>query len=290
MPADFQLIRQDDPAYPPSLTRVYRPPSQLYVRGQTAVLQSDRLLAVVGSRKATAYGQQAIIKLLTPAVRAGIILISGLAYGIDSMAHRLCLELSQPTIAVLGSGLDDASLYPQAHRGLAQRIVQHGAVVTEYPPLTPPHLGHFPARNRLIAGLARATLVVQAAARSGSLITARLALDSGKDVLAVPGAITDPLSAGTNQLIQQGATPALTPQDILDLFGLSASAALVKTAHQLDTDQQLLLRTLTSDPQHIDELAQRTHLPPHTVSAALIQLEMLDAVHNVGGMQYVKNS
>lgn len=291
MPADTQLIARSDLAYPPLLTQAYRPPQQLYVRGHAAILTSDRLLAVVGSRKATAYGQQAIVKLLTPVVRAGIILVSGLAYGIDSMAHQLCLELSKPTIAVLGSGLDDASMYPQAHRILAQRIVDGGgAIVTEYPPHTPPHLGHFPARNRIIAGLARATLVVQAAGRSGSLITARLALDTGKDVLAVPGAITDPLSQGTNRLIQQGAAPALVPQDILDLFGLNVAAAIAETAHQLDTDQQLLLQTLTSEPQHIDELAQRTKLPPHTVSAALLQLEMIELARNIGGMQYIKNS
>lgn len=288
MPIDPLRISRSDPAYPPSLTRVYRPPPEIFARGDITLLTADSLLAVVGSRRGNAYGQQAIKKLLTPAVRAGVILVSGLAYGIDSMAHRLCLEEKQPTIAVLGSGLDHDSIYPRVHAGLAQRIVAGGGLLlSEYPPGTPAFLGHFPARNRIIAGLSRATLVVQAAARSGSLITARLTLDAGHDVLAVPGAITDPLAAGTNQLIQQGAAPALDAQDILDIFGLAASAASTPD-RQLDADQQLLLQSLSAEPQHIDELAQRTSLPPHTVSAALIQLEMLDAAHHVGGMKYVK--
>lgn len=290
MTGDLQCITRDDPAYPQLLTRVYRPPDQLYARGRLVLLENQKLLAVVGSRRGNAYGQQAIKKLLTPAVRAGVILVSGLAYGIDSMAHRLCLEEKQPTIAVLGSGLDHDSIYPRVHAGLAQRIVAGGGLLlSEYSPGTPAFLGHFPARNRIIAGLSQATLVVQAAARSGSLITARLTLDGGHDVLAVPGAITDPLAAGTNQLIQQGATPALAPQDILDLFGLTAEEA-VATDRQLNTDQQLILRTLSAEPRHIDELVQSTHLPPHTVSAALIQLEMLDAARHVGGLKYVKSA
>lgn len=282
-----QCIKRGDLAYPPQLDHVYRPPEQLYTRGNSALLSHDKLLAVVGSRRGNAYGQQAIKQLLTPAVRAGVILVSGLAYGIDSMAHRLSLDEQQPTIAVLGSGLDNKSIYPRVHISLAERIVANGGLLlSEYPPGTPAFLGHFPARNRIIAGLSRATLVVQAAARSGSLITARLTLDAGRDVLAVPGAITDLLAAGTNQLIQQGATPALSPPDILDLFGLKSEA--VGTVRQLNADQQLILKTLSAEPQHIDELVQTTHLPPHMVSAVLLELEMLDAAHHVGGMKYVK--
>src|SRR5688500_1960326 len=178
------MITRQDACYRQALQHVHQPPAELYVQGNAELLSAGNLLAVVGSRKATAYGAAAVKKLLTPVVQAGIPLVSGLAFGIDSMAHMLCVENDVPTIAVLGSGLDDASLYPQRHLKLAKQITaQGGAVITQYAPGTPPHLGHFPARNRIIAGLARATLVVQAADRSGSLITARLALEGGKDVM-----------------------------------------------------------------------------------------------------------
>jgi DNA processing protein len=281
-------IRRGDADYPPQLNHIFQPPKQLYVQGDVELLAAKNLLAVVGSRKASAYGAAAVKKLLAPVVQAGIPLVSGLAFGIDSMAHALCVTNNTPTIAVLGSGLDDASLYPRRHRALAQTIVtQGGAVITEYAPGTPPFLGHFPARNRIIAGLARATLVVQAADRSGSLITARLALDSGKDVMAVPGAITDPLSFGTNQLIQQGAIPVLTAQDILDYFGL-VSPRQSAAAHHFTAEQELVLSKLSADPQHVDELVEQTRLAPPIISATLVELEMIEVVQNVGGMKYVR--
>ena len=290
MSTDMVVIPKDDARYPAALRHIYSPPLQLYVRGNVELLKTKHMLAVVGSRRASAYGQSAIKKLLTPAVRAGLPLVSGLAYGIDSMAHRLCLELNTPTIAILGSGLDEASLYPSAHRQLAKRIVeQGGAVITEYPAGTKAQMYYFPARNRIVSGLTAATLVVQAAERSGSLITARLALEQGKDVFAVPGPITDPLSAGTNQLIQQGAAPAIAPEDILEYFHLTTTPAAPRE-YQLTGTQQRLLQMLTAQPQHIDAIVQQTNLPAPTVSAALIELEMLDIAQNLGGMKYVKSA
>jgi DNA processing protein len=289
----IKTVTRRDPRYPEALRRLYRPPAELYVCGNVELLAHENLLAVVGSRKASAYGQQAIKKLLTPIVRAGIPLVSGLAFGIDSIVHRLCLENDGPTIAVLGSGLDDASLYPHQHLKLARQIAAAGgAVVTEYAPGTPALPGQFPVRNRIIAALAQATLVVQAARRSGSLITARLALEQGKDVLAIPGNITDPLAAGTNELIQQGAGPALTAQDILDCLGVTTDfpAEQTKTKElKLSETQQLIIACLSAQPQHVEELAEQTSLPLPAVSATLMELEMLEVAQNVGGLRYVKN-
>jgi DNA processing protein len=284
-----QKIRFGDQKYPPQLKHTHQPPQQLYVRGNIELLAADNLLAVVGSRKASAYGSAALKKILTPAVRAGIVVVSGLAYGIDAMAHRLSLAESQATVAVLGSGLDDNSLYPRAHTALARQIsIAGGAVISEYPPGTPGRPGQFPARNRIIAALCRATLVVQANERSGSLITARLALEGGKDVLAVPGSITDPLSAGTNSLIQQGATPVLAAQDILDIFGLTALSGQAAALPKLSAAQRLVVGTLSAQPRHIDEVARQTKLMAAEVSVALTELEMIEAVRNVGGMNYIK--
>ena len=228
-------------------------------------------------------------QILTPAVRAGLPLVSGLAYGIDSAAHRLCLEYGVPTVAVLGSGINDSSIYPRLHVKLLHQIIDSGGVViSEYSTGTPPHLGQFPARNRIIAGLTQATLIVQAAERSGSLITARLALESGREVLAVPGAITDSLAAGVNFLIQQGATPVTCAQDILDLYGLKPPDITEQTKAELTPDQQTVAAALSHQPQHIDELAELTKLPTSILSVALTELELLEVALNTGGMRYIK--
>lgn len=221
-------------------------------------------------------------------MRAGLPLVSGLAYGIDSLAHLLCLEHGVPTVAVLGSGLNDSSIYPRIHVKLFHQIIDSGgAVISEYPAGTPPHLGQFPARNRIIAGLTQATLIVQAAERSGSLITARLALESGREVLAVPGAITDPLAAGVNFLIQQGAAPVICAQDILDLYGLKPPDITEKTKAELTPDQQTVAAALSHQPKHIDELATQTQLPAATLAVTLTELELLEIAQNAGGMRYV---
>ena len=289
--SDIQTLTLDSPLYPALLNEISDPPTPLFYRGNAAILNASPLLAVVGSRKSSFYGKQAIERLLTPLVKNGVPLVSGLAYGIDSIAHNLCLANNTPTIAVLGSGIDDASIYPRLHVKLANAIIDHGGVIiSEFPAGTAPLQFHFPARNRIIAGLTMATLVVQAAARSGSLITARLALEYGRDVAAIPGNITDLLSAGTNQLIQQGATPLLTAEDVFALLNIDPVVATANhvLAATLTDQQKIVMAALSSTPLHVDQLVATTSLPSPVLSIALTELELLDAVEHLGGMKYVK--
>jgi len=283
----------NDARYPTLLRQILKPPQQLYALGNVDLLQHPYLLAVVGSRRANEYGKRAAQQLLPPVIRAGVILVSGLAHGIDSLAHHACVELGSPTIAVLGSGTDEASLYPQTNIPLMRKIVETGGlVISEYPPGTKALLHHFPARNRIVAGIARATFIMQAAQRSGSLITGRLALESNRDVLALPGNITDPLAAGTNALIRDGAQCVLEAQDILDAFDLEPEQVATHQAetieHNLTTDQALLLKHLSTEPMHIDVLIAKSHLPVHTISATLLELELLGTVEQIGGMRYIR--
>jgi len=280
-----------DELYPQLLKQIHQPPDKLYLRGDPDILSHQPMLAVVGSRKASVYGKQAADAVLTPIVKASIPIVSGLAYGIDSIAHEICLANNTPTIAVLGSGINDSAIYPSRHVQLAHRIIdQGGAVISEHPADTPPHPGHFPTRNRIIAGLTAATLIVQAATKSGSLITARLALESDRDVAAIPGSITDPLAAGTNQLIQQGATPILEPQDLLDLLNINTTTSPSSSQLDLSPTQEQVFTSLSITPQHIDQIASITTLSSPTISITLTELELLGAAEHVGGMKYIKKT
>ncbi len=284
----IHILTLDSELYPPLLREIAQPPQQLYVRGNIDLLQHSPLLAVVGSRKASAYGKQCITQLLPPVIAAGVPLVSGLAFGVDSLAHRVCVDEQAPTIAVLGSGIDDPSIYPRSHMALAQQILHtNGALVSEYLPGTAAYKSNFPERNRIIAGLCQATLIIQAAKLSGSLITARFALESNRDVWAVPGNITDPLAQGTNYLISQGATPITSSTDILNLLGI-ASSTVEKSRVNLNTEQLSLLRFLSDTPQHIDVLTIHTALPSEKIAAILVELELTEHVQHVGGMKYVK--
>lgn len=219
MSDEIKALSLDDTSYPLLLTEISKPPTTLYYRGNIDLLTHPNLLAVVGSRKTSSSGIEACNALLPPLVEQGVILVSGLAYGIDSLAHHISVKAKQPTVAVLGSGVDDSSIYPKENIGLAHEILKYGGlVISEYPPGTSPSAKQFPARNRIIAGICKATLVIQAAKRSGSLITARLALEGGREVFAVPGPITDVACEGTNMLIRDGAIPALSSTDILSFF------------------------------------------------------------------------
>lgn len=284
----IHVISYESEQYPPLLREIVDPPQQLYVRGDATVLHATPLLAVVGSRKASSYGQQAAEKLL-PGLFPTVILVSGLAFGIDSIVAKLSVNAAHPTVAVLGSGIDDTSIYPRVHIALAQRILRYGGVlVSEYPPGTPGYQSHFPARNRIIAGLAAATLIVQAAERSGSLITARLALENNRDVCAVPGSITDPLSAGTNGLIRQGATPILSTHDLFEALHLTPPAPNVVRAINLTPDQEIIVREVSTTPLHIDEIINRTKLASATAAAHISELELLGIIQHVGGMKYTR--
>lgn len=287
------LLPLTDNRYPSLLRDIYDPPLGLYVRGE--VRADDVRVAVVGSRRATPYGRTVTQALVRPLAARGLTIVSGLAYGIDAEAHRATLAVGGRTIAVLGGGLDAPSLYPRAHRGLAEEITAAGgALLSEYPPGTPPRAEYFPQRNRIIAGLARAVIVTEAARESGALITARLALDGGREVLVVPGPITSAQSEGANRLLRDGAAPALSADDILEALALDevltfpSPAPTARPAPAVPEPAADLLRLLSSEPKSIDALVLLSKLPAHEVAAALSLLELDGRIRDVGGKQYVR--
>lgn len=289
----LSLLLLGDADYPARLAAVYQPPFLLYARGE--VRQEEPAIAIVGARKFTSYGRQVALELAEELARGGLTIVSGLALGIDAIAHEAALEAGGRTIAVLGSGLDRGSLYPSQHRRLADRIVERGGLLlSEFPPGTPPLPHHFPQRNRIIAGLAVATLVIEAAPKSGSLITAQLALEQGREVLAVPGSIYSPLSAGTNQLIKQGATPVTGSGDVWDALDfkdlnqyIDRHAATASPAG-LGADEQTVFELLSVEAQHIEQIIKLSGLAAASANAALSLLEIKGLARNVGGMQYIR--
>jgi len=229
--------------------------------------------------------------LIPPLVANKIIIVSGLAIGIDSLAQIETVKAGGQTIAVLGTGIDKNSLYPAQNFRLAEDIVaKSGAVVSEFPPGTPPLKQNFPQRNRIIAGLAQATLVVEANQKSGSLITARFALEEGREVMAVPGNIFSLASEGPNNLIKSGAKPIFTADDILESFGVFAEKTAEETGHdfsQFNIDERKILEKLSCEPIHLDELIRATQLDTKIINSTLTILEIKKAVRNVGGGNYI---
>jgi DNA processing protein len=213
----IHIIFREDKDYPPLLNEIYHPPDFIYFKGNREVLARVKL-AVVGSRRGSAYGQSAINRILPACIRAGLVIVSGMAYGIDSMAHRAAIRENGSTIGVNAGGL--LHLTPPGNSGLIGKIIDHGGVISEFPLDVVPRPFLFPVRNRVIAGISKAVLVVEAALRSGSQITARLAIEQNRDVMAVPGNIDQPLSQGTNDLLQQGAKLIAAASDLLEEFGL----------------------------------------------------------------------
>ena len=282
-----RVITLDDAAYPDHLREIADPPPVLYVKGE--LLSADRwAVAVVGTRRVTADGRQVVERLVPEMARAGVTIVSGLARGTDALAHRVALEAGGRTLAVLGSGLD--RIYPTEHAGLAREIVGRGALLSEFPLGTPPDALNFPRRNRIISGLAMGTLVVEAGETSGALITADFALEQGRDVFAVPGSILSPASEGPNRLIKEGAKPVTCAQDILEELNLTAVAQheAVREALPENETEATLLRLLSSEPLHVDELGRSSALPVAQVSSALTMMELKGLVRQVGGMNYVR--
>ncbi|MBI4437926.1 DNA-protecting protein DprA [Candidatus Uhrbacteria bacterium] len=276
-----QAVTLKDDIYPPLLKEIYDPPAVLFVRGALPD-PARRHLAVVGSRKASDYGTRVTQDLVKPLAQAGVVVVSGLAYGIDAIAHDTALAADGTTLAVLGSGVDEQSIYPSANRALASRILsQGGALISEFPLGTLPLKSHFPFRNRIIAGLCHGTLVVEAALKSGSLITARCALESGREVYAVPGSIYSQTSEGPHNLIKLGATPASCAQDI---FGLEAVPQPVENAYQPRGEEETLVwERLGSMPIHLDELIRATQMPAQKTTSVLTLMEIKGAVRHHGG-------
>jgi DNA processing protein len=279
------LISEDD-TYPKRLREIEQPPPVLYVRGEW--LPDDEFaVAIVGTRRMTAYGRQITEQVASILAASGVTVISGLARGVDAAAHRAALEAGGRTAAVLGSGVD--RIYPPENRPLADRIIDHGAILSDYPLGTAPEGSNFPPRNRIIAGLSMATVVVEAGDTSGALITAEFAAEQGRDVFAVPGSILAPQSRGANRLIQNGALPLLTPDDLLQALDLKRAGQQKVARHVLpanDVERQLM-ESLGSEPLHVDELGNRTGLPVAKVSAALVMMELKGMVRHMGGMQYI---
>jgi len=263
-----ELIAWDDPDYPQSLLELGHAPPVLYFTGQRAILNRPAL-AIVGSRNATPQGRDNATAFAQALSAAGFAIVSGLAIGIDAAAHVGAMRGAGSTIAVVGTGLD--RVYPKQHRALAHAIATAGGLLSEFAPGTPPLPAHFPRRNRLIAGLARGVLVVEAALSSGSLITARLGGEAGREVFAIPGSIHSPLARGCHRLIREGAKLVETAQDILDEL---KSGLRVPPAAVVETPAHSLLEALGDDPADVDTLCARTAQPAAAVLEALVLLEL----------------
>jgi DNA processing protein len=261
--------------FPRSLAAIFDPPPGLFVRGAAELeLLAQPAVALVGARSCSSYGSQVARSLGRELAAAGLVVVSGLARGVDGEAHRGALDAGGNTVAVLGCGVDRD--YPRSHSELARRIAETGLIVSEYPPGVEPAPWRFPARNRIVAGLAQATIVVEARERSGALITADLALEEGREVFAVPGEITSGLSAGTNALLRIGATPLTSAADVLESFGLTA-----REQPAPDADSAAVLERL---PATADELAQTLELEAGEVAALLMRLELAGAIAEADGL------
>jgi DNA processing protein len=282
---DITVLTLLDDAYPRLLREIDQSPPVLYVKG--TLTQADEFsVAIVGTRRVSDYGQQIARDASIFLAGHGLTIVSGLARGVDGLAHRHALETGGRTIAVLGSGVD--VIYPPEHRKLAEAISENGAVISDYPLGTQPEGVNFPPRNRIISGLSLATIVVEAGERSGALITADFALEQGRDVFAVPGNVLSPASRGTNRLIQNGAYAMVSPQDVLDVLNLSQVES-IKTARQVlpaDNTEAKILQVMSFEPMHVDEICQEVNMAVEKVSAALTMMELKGLVQHVGAMRY----
>lgn len=283
---DTTVLTLLDEQYPRLLKEIDQAPPVIYVSGSLSPAD-EFAVAMVGTRRVTAYGQQVTRDTSTYLAGHGLTIVSGLARGVDAMAHQHALQAGGRTIAVLGSGVD--VIYPPENRKLAEAIVDNGAIISDYPLGTQPEGINFPPRNRIISGLSLATIVVEAGERSGALITADFAVEQGRDVFAVPGNVFSPASRGTNRLIQKGAYVMVSPQDVLDVLDLS-QVEDYKDARQTlpaDTIEARILQVMGYEPIHVDEICNEAGLPVDKISAALTMMELKGMVQHVGGMRYV---
>jgi DNA processing protein len=273
------------PEYPAGLAQIHDPPHLLYVRGSIEPADT-KAVALVGSRKHTGYGRRVAERLATDLARAGYTIISGLARGIDGIAHRAALQAGGRTIAVLAGGL--SRVYPPEHAGLADEVAAAGALVSEAPMAQDPLAGMFPARNRLISGLSRGVIIIEAAEKSGALITAEHAGEQGRTVFAVPGPVDSPSSAGTNALIREGAVLVRGAEDVIEeLEGVRAPVARpASPPPELDEVQRRLWDFLAEGPRHFDEMAQRLGLSVPQLNGALTMMEMKKVVRRLPGNRY----
>lgn len=280
------VLTWEDLGYPRRLKEIAQPPPVLYIRGEVRP-EDEWAVAIVGTRRVTAYGRQVTEEVATTLARSGVTIISGLARGVDGIAHQAALNAGGRTLAILGSGVD--RIYPPEHRRLSEGIIDLGALVSDYPPGTAPEAVNFPPRNRIISGLSLAVVVIEAGLSSGALITASFAAEQGRDVFAVPGNIYAPQSQGTNRLIRDGAFPLLDPIEILEALELTMVTEHRAARKVLPADalEARLFDLLSNEPLHVDEIRSKTELPIEKVTATLAMMELKGMVRQVGGMSYV---
>ena len=278
------------PRYPGRLRRIADPPTLLYVRGE--VRPDEPVVAIVGSRRATSTGRLVAERLAAGLAQRGVAVVSGLARGIDAVAHRAALDAGGRTIAVLGCGAD--LVYPPEHAELLAAITRAGCVMTELPPGTPPLAHHFPRRNRIIAGLALGVVVVEGDERSGALSTAASALNEGREVMATPGSVLNPLTRAPHALLRQGATLVETAEDVLDAVGLPSVPGAgragegMRPLEHLEGTAALVWQAVGNEPAHIDEVVDAAGLPAAEVAALLIELELRGLVRPLPGKHFIR--
>lgn len=281
------IVTLADDAFPRLLREIPSPPLLLYVRG-TLEPDDEHAVGVVGTRRATAYGREMARRLTSELAQAGITIVSGLARGIDAVAHQVALDSGGRTVAVLGCGLD--TIYPPEHRRLADHIVERGALISEFPLGTGPDAPNFPVRNRLISGMSLGIIVVEAPRKSGALITANFAADQGRTVYAVPGSALSSGSEGPLQLLRDGATLAVTADDVLADLNMPVRQLAFETRQALPASEEegLVLARLDGEPRHIDELAMEAGIGISRLSALLLEMQLKGFVRNVGAQHYVR--
>ena len=285
-------ITRYDEVYPARLKEIYDHPPLIYVKGEIKA-EDERCLAVVGTRRASMYGRQITEDFTADLARSGVTIISGLARGIDSVAHRAALDAGGRSIAVFGCGLD--VIYPAENAGLARRMVEQGALISEYPLGIRPRPDRFPRRNRIMSGMSLGVLVIEAGKNSGAMITANLALEYNREVFAVPGNILSPVSAGTNRLIQEGAKLVSSYEDILEELNLGGVTRQLEMKEIIPTSgkEAVLLKHLGAEPLHINEVCRNSGLSISEVSSTLAMMEIRGLVRQMGPMSFIlarKNS
>ncbi|MBI2439595.1 MAG: DNA-protecting protein DprA [Candidatus Moranbacteria bacterium] len=291
---DIRAVTKQDASYPSLLKEIPDAPTLLYIRGSYDFSLHQPMVALVGSRKHTAYGEQVAYQLAKELSQTGIVVVSGLAFGIDTLAHQAALATNKETLAVMGNGLADPFLYPKSNVSLAKKIIERGALISEYPPETQAQNYTFPARNRIIAGMTLGTVIIEAAEKSGSLITASLALEYNRDVFTVPGSIFSPASVGTNDLLKKGARPVTSVRDILEAFPelivipKKNSSLPCPLEDSLSPEEKNILVILSHEPLHVDKIIKAARLETSSANSILALLEIKGLARNIGGMNYIR--
>lgn len=303
MRVKIRKINSDNKDFPELLENIPNPPKSLYIKGnikdfpnintfknKKEQLQINKTLniAVVGTRKISNYGRQMTKRFVRVLSKAGITIVSGLALGIDGLAHKTALKYKTKTIAVLGSGLN--KIYPKTHTNLAKKIIKSkGAIISEYKSNSPPYKNHFIERNRIISGLSQAVLIVEAPKRSGALITARNAIEQKRKLFVIPGRITDKNSVGANKLIRKKGILVQNPNQILKKMGVKPDVKKKKDKNNLSKKEKLILKHLSKEPIHVDKIAKKLDIPTNELVSVLSQMELKGIIKNFGNNQYIKD-